>query len=333
MEKVFMKGFQKPQRLTVDMETLTDTYGHFSAQPFERGFGTTVGNSLRRILLSAIEGAAITAVKIDGVLHEFSTLTGVREDVTNIIMNLKQIPIRMHVDTPKTIYLKSSGKACDLTSGDIETDPDVEILDPDIRIATVDENVELSMEMRVKRSRGYVSADENYEEELDICYIPVDSVHSPVTKVNFWVEATRLGQSTDYDQLNLQVWTDGSQKPYDAIGQAAKILKDHLFMFINFQEEPEETEPEIDEVTSVINEKLNKSIVELELSVRSYNCLKNANIQTIGELITKTESEMLRTKNFGRKSLNEVKEILADMGFSFGMKIDEQGRIIDETEN
>ena len=182
-------------------------------------------------------------------------------------------------------------------------------------------------------SRGYVSADDNYEEDLDICYIPVDSVHSPVKKVNFWVEATRLGQSTDYDQLNLQVWTDGSLKPYDAIGQAAKILKDHLFMFINFQEEPEEKEPEIDEVTSVINEKLNKSIVELELSVRSYNCLKNANIQTIGELITKTESEMLRTKNFGRKSLNEVKEILADMGFSFGMKIDEQGRIIDETED
>ena len=328
-----MKGFQKPQRLTVDMETLTDTYGHFSAQPFERGFGTTVGNSLRRILLSAIEGAAITAVKIDGVLHEFSTLTGVREDVTNIIMNLKQIPIRMHVDAPKTIYLKSSGKACELKSGDIETDPDVEILDPNICIATVDENVELSMEMRVKMSRGYVSADDNYEEDLDICYIPVDSVHSPVKKVNFWVEATRLGQSTDYDQLNLQVWTDGSLKPYDAIGQAAKILKDHLFMFINFQEEPEEKEPEIDEVTSVINEKLNKSIVELELSVRSYNCLKNANIQTIGELITKTESEMLRTKNFGRKSLNEVKEILADMGFSFGMKIDEQGRIIDETED
>ncbi len=328
-----MKGFQKPQRLTVDMETLTDTYGHFSAQPFERGFGTTVGNSLRRILLSAIEGAAITAVKIDGVLHEFSTLTGVREDVTNIIMNLKQIPIRMHVDAPKTIYLKSSGKACELKSGDIETDPDVEILDPNICIATVDENVELSMEMRVKISRGYVSADENYEEDLDICYIPVDSVHSPVKKVNFWVEATRLGQSTDYDQLNLQVWTDGSLKPYDAIGQAAKILKDHLFMFINFQEEPEEKEPEIDEVTSVINEKLNKSIVELELSVRSYNCLKNANIQTIGELITKTESEMLRTKNFGRKSLNEVKEILADMGFSFGMKIDEQGRIIDEMED
>ncbi|MFH1966151.1 MAG: DNA-directed RNA polymerase subunit alpha [Acidobacteriota bacterium] len=328
-----MKGFQKPQRLTVDMETLTDTYGHFSAQPFERGFGTTVGNSLRRILLSAIEGAAITAVKIDGVLHEFSTLTGVREDVTNIIMNLKQIPIRMHVDVPKTIYLRSSGKACDLKSGDIETDPDVEILDPDIRIATVDENVELSMEMRVKMSRGYVSADENYEDDLDICYIPVDSVHSPVKKVNFWVEATRLGQSTDYDQLNLQVWTDGSQKPYDAIGQAAKILKDHLFMFINFQEEPEEKEPEIDEVTSVINEKLNKSIVELELSVRSYNCLKNANIQTIGELITKTESEMLKTKNFGRKSLNEVKEILADMGFSFGMKIDEQGRIIDEMDD
>ena len=327
-----MKGFQKPQRLTVDMETLTDTYGHFSAQPFERGFGTTVGNSLRRILLSAIEGAAITAVKIDGVLHEFSTLTGVREDVTNIIMNLKQVPIRMHVDTPKTIYLKSSGKACDLKSGDIETDPDVEILDPNLHIATVDDHAELSIEMRIEMARGYVSADDNFNEELDISYIPVDSVHSPVKKVNFWVEATRLGQSTDYDQLNLQVWTDGSIKPADAIGKSAKILKDHLFMFINFQEEPEESEPEIDEVTSVINEKLNKSIVELELSVRSYNCLKNANIQTIGELITKTESEMLKTKNFGRKSLNEFKEILADMGFSFGMKVDEQGRIIDETE-
>lgn len=323
-----MKGFQKPQRLTVDMETLTDTYGHFTAQPFERGFGTTVGNSLRRILLSAIEGAAITAVKIDGVLHEFSTLTGVREDVTNIIMNLKQIPIKMHVDAPKTIYLKSSGKAGDLKSGDIQTDPDVEILDPGIHIATVDDNVDLSMEMRVKISRGYASADENFEEDLDISYIPVDSVHSPIKKVNYWVEATRLGQSTDYDKLNLEVWTDGSIKPHDAIGQSAKILKDHLFMFINFQEEPEEQEPEIDEGTSAINEKLNKSIVELELSVRSYNCLKNANIQTIGELITKTESEMLRTKNFGRKSLNEVKEILADMGFSFGMKVDEQGRII-----
>jgi len=311
---------------------LTDTYGHFSAQPFERGFGTTVGNSLRRILLSAIEGAAITAVKIDGVLHEFSTLTGVREDVTNIIMNLKQVPIRMHVDAPKTIYLKSSGKASDLKSGDIETDPDVEILDPNLHIATVDDNVDLSIEMRVEMGRGYVAADDNFDEELDISYIPVDSVHSPVKKVNFWVEATRLGQSTDYDQLNLQVWTDGSIKPADAIGKSAKILKDHLFMFINFKEEPEESEPEIDEVTSVINEKLNKSIVELELSVRSYNCLKNANIQTIGELITKTESEMLKTKNFGRKSLNEVKEILADMGFSFGMKVDEQGRIIDETE-
>jgi DNA-directed RNA polymerase subunit alpha len=325
-----MKGFQKPKRLACDLETLTDIYGHFYAQPFERGFGTTVGNALRRILLSAIEGAAVTAVKIENVLHEFSSVPGVREDVTDIIMNIKQIPLKLHVDHEKTLYLESLGKAGDLKSGDIKPDPDVEILDPDIHIATLNENSEFRLEMRVKPGRGYVPADENFDEDLGIGYIPVDSVHSPIKRVNFWVESARLGHSTDYDQLNLDVWTDGSVLPQDCVAQAAKILRDHMYIFINFKEEPEDSETEESEELGAINENLSKSIEELELSVRSYNCLKNASIQTIGELVTRTEAEMLKTKNFGRKSLNEIKEILADMGLSFGMSMDEKGRLIEE---
>ncbi len=329
-----MKGFQKPKRLACDMETLTDSFGHFHAQPFERGFGTTFGNALRRILLSAIEGAAITGVKIDGVLHEFSSVTGVREDVTDIIMNLKQIPIKLHVDHAKTIYVDGSGKAGDLKSGDLKPDPDIEILDPDVHIATLNSSADFKMEIRVQNGRGYVPADENFSElkddEQDVQYIPLDSVHSPVTRVNFWVESARLGRSTDYDQLHLEVWTDGSLAPQDAVGQAAKILKDHLFIFINFEEEPEPADAERDEELGSINENLNKSIEELELSVRSYNCLKNANIQTIGQLVTKSEAEMLKTKNFGRKSLNEINEILENLGLSFGMKLDERGRVIRE---
>ncbi|HLV01512.1 MAG TPA: DNA-directed RNA polymerase subunit alpha, partial [Acidobacteriota bacterium] len=208
-----MKGFQKPKRLACDLETLTDTYGHFYAYPFERGFGTTIGNALRRILLSSIEGAAITAVKIDGVLHEFSSIPGVREDVTDIIMNLKQIPLKLHVDHPKTLYLEHKGKAADLKASDIKPDPEVDILDPDAHICTIDESGEIRMEIRVKPGRGYVSADENVDEDLDIGYIPIDSVHSPIRKVNYTVEAARLGHSTDYDRLNLDVWTDGSVRP------------------------------------------------------------------------------------------------------------------------
>jgi DNA-directed RNA polymerase subunit alpha len=310
------------------METLTDTFGHFSAQPFERGFGTTIGNGLRRILLSSIEGAAITAVKIDGVLHEFSSVPGVREDVTDIIMNLKQIPLKLHVDHPKTLYLESAGKGGDLKSGDLKPDPDIEILDKGIHVATVGENSEFRMELRVKPGRGYVSADENFDEDLSIGYIPIDAVHSPIEKVNFWVESARLGHSTDYDKLNLEVWTNGSVRPQDAVARAAKILKDHLFIFINFEEDGEEGDGDAEKGLHGFNENLGKSIEELELSVRSYNCLKNANIQTIGELVTRTEAEMLKTKNFGRKSLNEIKEILADMGLSFGMRIDEQGRLV-----
>jgi len=327
-----MKGFQKPKRLACNQETLTSTYGHFYAQPFERGFGTTIGNALRRILLSSIEGSAVTAVKIDGVLHEFSSVPGVKEDVTDIVMNLKQIPIRLLVDRPKTLYLESTG-AGELKSGDVKPDPDVEILDKDLHIATVNESGKLKMEIRVRNGRGYVPADENWEEDLEIGYIPIDSIHSPVRKVNFEVEAARLGQHTEYDQLNLFVWTNGCTSPEDAIGQAAKILKDHLYIFINFEEEPEAESVEKSEEHQVINDNLNKSVEELELSVRSYNCLKNANIQTIGQLVTKSEAEMLKTKNFGRKSLSEIKEILADMGLSFGMKIDEKGRpYVEETE-
>ncbi|MEJ2078578.1 MAG: DNA-directed RNA polymerase subunit alpha [Acidobacteriota bacterium] len=323
-----MKGFQKPKRLACETETLTDTHGQFYAYPFERGFGTTIGNALRRILLSSIEGAAITAVKIDGVLHEFSSIPGVREDVTDIIMSLKQIPMKLHVDHPKTLYLERIGEAGDVKSGDIKPDPDVEILDREIHIATINEPVDFRLEMRVKPGRGYISADENFDEDLGIGYIPVDSVHSPIKRVNFWVEAARLGHSTDYDRLNLEVWTDGSIRPQDAVAKASKILKDHLYIFINFEEESEEGDKAGGEEGGAVNENLSKSIEELELSVRSYNCLKNANIQTIGELVTRTEAEMLKTKNFGRKSLNEIKEILADMGLSFGMKLDDKGRII-----
>ncbi len=323
-----MRGFQKPKRLACDMETLSSTFGHFYAQPFERGFGTTIGNALRRILLSSIEGAAVTAVKIDGVLHEFTSIPGVREDVTDIIMNVKQIPLKLHVDHPKTLYLERSGEAAELKSGDFKPDPEVEILDRNIHIATLNETANFRMEVRVKPGRGYVSADENFEKDLGIGYIPVDSVHSPIRKVNYWVEAARLGHSTDYDQLNLDVWTDGSIRPQEAVARAAKILKDHLAIFINFEDELEEAGGYGDGRLEVVNENLNRSIEELELSVRSYNCLKNANIQTIGELVTRTETEMLKTKNFGRKSLNEIKEILADMGLSFGMKVDSRGRLI-----
>ncbi|MFL6300259.1 MAG: DNA-directed RNA polymerase subunit alpha [Terriglobales bacterium] len=320
------KGFQKPKRLATDTETLTDKYGRFWAQPFERGFGTTVGNALRRVLLSSIEGAAVSAVKIEGVLHEFQSIGGVVEDATDIILNLKQIPFKLNGDGPKAIYLKSD-KPGVVTSGMIEADGDVEILDKDVYIATVSEGGKLDMEMRLKRGRGYVAADKNFEEDLGLGFIPIDSVHSPVRKVNYVVEAARLGQITDYDKLTLEVWTNGSVTPTDAIGLAAKLLKDHMTIFINFEEELEAASKE-DSGSEIRNENLNRSVEELELSVRSYNCLKNANIQTIGELVQKTEAEMLKTKNFGRKSLNEIKEILGTMGLSLGMKIDEHGNAV-----
>ena len=325
------KGFQKPKRLATDTESLTDKYGHFWAQPFERGFGTTIGNALRRVLLSSIEGAAITAVKIEGVLHEFQSLPGVVEDATDIILNLKQIPFKLNGEGPKAIYLRADQPGV-VTSGMVETDADVEVLDKNVYIATVSEGGKLDMEMRLKRGRGYVSADKNFDEDLGLGFIPIDSVHSPVRKVNYTVEAARLGQITDYDKLALEVWTNGSVNPADAIGLAAKLLKDHMTIFINFEEEIEPSHISSSEDRSgkpqIRNENLNRSVEELELSVRSYNCLKNANIQSIGELVQKTEAEMLKTKNFGRKSLNEIKEILATMGLSLGMKIDEHGNAV-----
>jgi DNA-directed RNA polymerase subunit alpha len=319
------RAFQKPKRLICDLETLSPTYGHFYAQPFERGFGTTIGNALRRVLLSSIEGAAITAVKIEGVLHEFTPIPNVTEDATNIIMNLKQVPLKLNVDHAKTIYLESD-QAGALTSGNITSDPDIEILDPNVHIATIGEGGRLKIEMRIKKGRGYIQADENFEEDLPIGYIPLDSVHSPIKRVNYSVEAARLGQTTDYDKLVLDVWTNGCIAPQDAIAQAAKIVKDHMFIFINFEEQPEEEEEEVDREAERMYENLKRSVEELELSVRSYNCLKNADIKTIGELVQKTEAEMLKTKNFGRKSLNEIKEILSEMGLSFGMKLDPEGR-------
>jgi DNA-directed RNA polymerase subunit alpha len=320
------RGFQKPKRLAVDTDTLTDKYGKFSAQPFERGFGTTIGNALRRTLLSSIEGAAVTAVKVEGVLHEFQSITGVVEDATDIILNLKQIPFKLSGEGPKALYLRAETPGV-VTSGMIEADGDVEILDKDVYIATVSEGGKLDMEMRLKRGRGYISADKNFDSDLGLGFIPVDSVHSPVRKVNYTVDAARLGQITDYDKLTLEVWTNGSVLPADAIGLSAKLLKDHMSIFINFEEEIEAVRSD-DGHFPLRNENLNRSVEELELSVRSYNCLKNANIQTIGELVQKTEAEMLKTKNFGRKSLNEIKEILAQMGLSLGMKIDEHGNAV-----
>ena len=317
------KGFQKPKRLACNLDTLTDRYGEFYAQPFERGFGTTIGNALRRVLLSSLEGAAITAVKIEGVLHEFSSLPGVHEDTTDIILNLKAIPLRINVDHPETIYLRAQGPR-EVTAADIETSANVEVLDPTVHIANLSDEGSLSIEMRVKPGRGYVSADRNFDTDLEIGYVPVDSVHSPVKKVNYIVDAARVGQATDYDKLTFQIWTNGSVVPQDAVAWAAKLLKDHLSIFINFEEQAEASDDDRSPEDDRIADYFSRSVDELELSVRSYNCLKNAGIRTIGELVQKSEAEMLKTKNFGRKSLNEIKEILQSMNLDFGMKIDDR---------
>jgi DNA-directed RNA polymerase subunit alpha len=329
-ETQFMIGFQRPKRLACETETATGRYAKFFAQPFERGFGTTIGNCLRRALLSSIEGAAITAVKIEGVLHEFSSIPGVVEDATDIILNLKRIPFKLHGAGPKTLRVERSVPG-EMLSGEIETDPEVEILDPNVHIATVSEGGSLVVEMRLKRGRGYVSAERNFDEDLAVGYIPIDSVHSPVKKVNYTVESARLGQDTDYDKLTMEVWTNGSVKPENAVGLAAKLIKDHMQIFISFEEEPELAEADSEEAARItFNENLDRSVDELELSVRSYNCLKNADIRTIRELVQKSEPDMLKTKNFGRKSLNEIKEILSSMGLHLGMKFDDQGRLVEE---
>jgi DNA-directed RNA polymerase subunit alpha len=317
------KDLIRPKRLEVEKETLTLFYGKFTAEPFERGFGITIGNSLRRILLSSLQGAAITSAKIDGVLHEFSTITGVKEDVTEIILNLKEVRLKLHTEGPKVIRVKTEGPRV-LKAGDIQTGDAVEILNPDHYIATLSRDSKLSMEMTVKMGRGYVPAERNKEENQPIGTIPMDSIFSPIKKVNYTITNARVGQITDYDKLNLEVWTDGSINPEEAVAHAAKILKDQLSIFITFEEEVEEEEETVPEHrdTEKLNENLFRSVDELELSVRSANCLKHANIKLIGDLVQKTEAEILATKNFGRKSLNEIKEILSEMGLSLGMKLD-----------
>lgn len=316
-----LKDFQIPKRLEFEKDTYSDTYGKFFAEPFERGFGTTIGNSLRRILLSSIVGAAVTSIRIEGVLHEFTSIPGVKEDVTDIILNIKALRLKLHSEKSKTIYLKKKGPGI-VKASDITSDADIEIMTPDLHIATLDKDTKLEMEITVKHGRGYITAERNKEDGQPIGVIPIDSIFSPIRKVNYHVENARVGQETDYDRLILEVITDGSIKPDDAVAYAAKILKDHMNIFINFDEEEEIIEPHVEEKKEEeINKNLLRSVDELELSVRAYNCLKNANIKTISELVQKSEAEMLKTKNFGRKSLNEIKEILAEMGLTLGMKI------------
>ena len=311
------KGFQKPKRLAAEPETLTDKFGKFSAQPFERGWGTTVGNALRRALLSSIEGAAITAVKIEGVLHEFSPIPGVVEDATDIILNLKQIPLKLNTDQPKTITLNVDVPG-PVTSAKIEEDADIAVLDKNIYIATVSEGGKLEMELRVKNGRGYVAADRNFDEDLPIGYIPIDSIHSPVRKVNYAVEAARLGQMTDYEKLTLEVWTNAAITPQDSIGLAVEARQGPHEHLHQLRGAAGSSRGNLENYDDPRLEFLDRSVEELELSVRSYNCLKNANIQNLRELVQKTESEMLKTKNFGRKSLNEIKDILHKMGLALG---------------
>jgi DNA-directed RNA polymerase subunit alpha len=321
MQQKSWKDLIRPKRLEVENETLTPFYGKFTAEPFERGFGITIGHSLRRILISSLQGAAITSVKIDGVLHEFSTVPGVKEDVTEIVLNLKEVRLKVHSDGPKIIRVKAEGPK-DLKAGDIIVSDAVEILNPDHHIATLSRDGKLVMEMMAKTGRGYVPAEKNKEENQPIGTIPIDAIFSPIKKVNYTVTNARVGQITDYDKLNMEVWTDGSLNPEEAVAYAAKILKDQLSIFITFEDEEESEGAKDQEQSEGFNENLFRSVDELELSVRSANCLKHANIKLIGDLVQKSEAEILATKNFGRKSLNEIKEILSEMGLSLGMRLE-----------
>jgi DNA-directed RNA polymerase subunit alpha len=311
----------KPKRLEVDSETHDRFYGKFVCEPLERGFGTTLGNALRRVLLSSLRGSAITAVRIKDVFHEFSAIPGVLEDITEILLNLKQVRFKMAGEGLKILQLEAAG-AREVKAGDIQTEGMVEILNPDHHIATLAADGQLVMEMSVRTGKGFVPAEANKDEDQPIGYIPLDATFSPIRKVNYVVTQARVGQRTDYDKLTLEVWTDGSLTPENAVGFAAKILKEHLSMFINFEEEPSGLEEKAAEEPPAFNENLYRSVNELELSVRAANCLRNASIRYIGELVQKTEQEMLKTKNFGRKSLNEIKEILQEMGLHLGMKLD-----------
>lgn len=318
------KGFQRPKRIETDHDTLTPTYGKFTAQPFERGFATTLGNAMRRCLLSSIEGAAVTAVNIDGVLHEFSAMPGVVEDVTDVILNLKQVPLVLHADEPRMLSVDVEGPG-EVTAGHFTEDSQIEVVDGDVHIATLNEEGQLRLQARVANGRGYVSADRNFDESMGIGWIPIDSAHSPVRRVNYKVEAARLGQTTDYERLVLEVWTNGTITPELAVSRAAMLLRDHLGIFISaeeaIREDNEEPESGLDASLEAL---LSKEIDQLDLSVRSVNSLKNANIHTLRDLVVKNEKEMLETKNFGKKSLEEVEEVLQGLGLELGMDLPEK---------
>jgi DNA-directed RNA polymerase subunit alpha len=314
------KNLTMPKQVMPDPGN-TSGYGKFVIEPLERGFGLTLGTALRRVLLSSLQGAAITAVRIDGVLHEFSTLPGVIEDVTEIILNLKQVRLKLHGDGPKKGTFEVRGKG-EVRAGNLIVDPEVEVLNPDLHIATLNKDGDLRMEVEIDSGRSYVAADQHSQMDRPIGVIPVDSMFSPVTKVNYTVETTRLGQRIDYDKLTIEVWTDASILPSDAVAVAAKILRDHFTLFIHFEEPiEEEVEEEVDEEHQRVRRLLEKSVEELELSVRSSNCLRAAEIKSIGGLVQKTEPEMLKYRNFGRKSLKEIQDILSEMGLHFGMDI------------
>jgi DNA-directed RNA polymerase subunit alpha len=314
------KGFQRPKKIDVDTETLTATYGKFTAQPFERGFATTVGNALRRCLLSSIEGAAVTAVKIEGVLHEFSSIPGVVEDVTDIILNLKQVPIRLTSDEPRIVTIDAAKRGA-VTAAAIQGDAQVEVVDSDVHIATLNQEGRLKLEAVIAQGRGYVAADKNVDETLGIGWIPVDSAHSPVRRVNYRVESARLGRTTDYERLILEVWTNGTVSPQEAVSLAAQLLKNHLAIFVDAEESLHDEEGAGAGEPAGLESLLAKNIDDLDLSVRSANCLKNANIHTLRDLVRKSEREMLETKNFGRKSLEELQELLGRLGLKFGMDV------------
>jgi DNA-directed RNA polymerase subunit alpha len=309
----------RPRELESDTSG-AESYGKFACEPLERGFGLTLGNALRRVLLSSLQGAAITSVKIGGVLHEFSTIPGVMEDVADIVLNLKEVRLRLHGEGPKILRVHQKGQGV-LRAGDLSEDPTVEVMNPDMKIATLSADADVELEITVDTGKGYVGAEKNKSEDMPIGTIPIDSIFSPVTKVNYTVTPARVGRETDFDRLSLEVWTDGTLAPVDALAFAAKILKEQLAIFINFEEPSEAHLPMIEE-SRPLNPHLFKSVDELELSVRSANCLQNANIRLIGELVQRTEGEMLKTKNFGRKSLNEIKEVLASMGLELGMRLE-----------
>ena len=318
------RDFQFPKKLECDESTYTDTYGKFMAAPFERGYGVTLGNSLRRVLLSSIEGSAVTAIKIAGIPHEFSTIPGVLEDVPEIILNIKSIVLNSHSKIPKTIYLKADKKGV-VKAKDIQADETIEIINPELHIATLTKDTKLNIEMEVSRGRGYVAGELNKREDKTAGFIAIDSIFTPIKKINYFVENTRVGQRTDYDKLILEIWTNGSINPKDALLYGSNILQRHLDIFVSFGQLPEdiaEEEPEMTKEDTALYEKLRLPISELELSVRSANCLREAGIKTIADLVKRSEDEMLNFKNFGKKSLTEIQELLVGMGVTLGMQVD-----------